>query len=59
MSNVLKAEAKLLRLPEIKEAQVEVAFDPPWNPGRMSEAARFQLGLDFGNNGAERLTSIS
>ena len=59
MSNVLKAEAKLLRLPEIKEAQVEVAFDPPWNPGRMSEAARLQLGLDFGSTGPESLTHIS
>jgi metal-sulfur cluster biosynthetic enzyme len=21
-------------------------FDPPWNPGRMSEAAKLQLGFD-------------
>jgi metal-sulfur cluster biosynthetic enzyme len=31
----------------VKEAQVEVAFDPPWDRSRMSEAARLQLGLDL------------
>jgi probable FeS assembly SUF system protein SufT len=48
MGNVLKAdvEAKLSRLPEVKEVHVEVVFDPPWNPGRMSEAAKLQLGFD-------------
>lgn len=49
MSNVLKTdvENKLLRLPEVAEVRVEIVFDPPWNPGRMSEAARLQLGVDL------------
>jgi probable FeS assembly SUF system protein SufT len=49
MGNVLKAdvENKLSRLPEVKEVNVEVVFDPPWHPGLMSEAARLQLGLDL------------
>ncbi len=49
MSNVLKAdvEGKLLRLPQVAEAQVEVVFDPPWSPSRMSEAARLQLGMEL------------
>jgi probable FeS assembly SUF system protein SufT len=49
MSNVLKTdvESKLLRLPQVAEARVEVVFDPPWNPSRMSEAARLQLGMEF------------
>ena len=49
MANVLKAdvENKLSRLPTVKEVSVEVVFDPPWNPGRMSEAAKLQLGLDL------------
>jgi probable FeS assembly SUF system protein SufT len=49
MGNVLKAdvESKLAALPEVKEVQVEVVFDPPWNPTRMSEAARLQLGFDL------------
>jgi probable FeS assembly SUF system protein SufT len=48
MANVLKSdvESKLARLPDVKEVRVEVVFDPPWHPGRMSEAARLQLGFD-------------
>ncbi len=26
--------------------QVEVVWDPPWSPDRISEAARLQLGID-------------
>lgn len=49
MGNVLKAdvENKLTRLPSVKEVHVEVVFDPPWHAGRMSEAAKLQLGLDM------------
>jgi probable FeS assembly SUF system protein SufT len=61
MSNVLKSdvESKLRRLPEVAEARVEIVFDPPWNPGRMSEAARLQLGLDLEQTSAPGLTQIS
>ena len=52
MGNVLKAdvESKLGRLPDVKEVNVEIVFDPPWTPALMSEAAKLQLGfdLDFG-----------
>jgi probable FeS assembly SUF system protein SufT len=49
MSDVLKADIqrKLSNLPTVKDLNVEVVFDPPWHPGRMSEAARLQLGLDL------------
>jgi len=49
MGNVLKAdiENKLSHLPDVKEVNVQVVFDPPWHPGLMSEAARLQLGLDL------------
>jgi len=48
MANVLKAdvEGKLSRIPGVKEVHVEVVFDPPWTPARMSDAAKLQLGLD-------------
>jgi probable FeS assembly SUF system protein SufT len=48
MGQVLQAdvEGKLARLPGVKQVRVEVVFDPPWNPGRMSEAAKLQLGFD-------------
>jgi probable FeS assembly SUF system protein SufT len=49
MANVLKAdvENKLSRLPDVKQVQVDVVFDPPWTPTRMSEAAKLQLGFDL------------
>ena len=48
MANVLKAdvENRLSRLPDVKEVYVEVVFDPPWTPRRMTAAAKLQLGLD-------------
>jgi probable FeS assembly SUF system protein SufT len=49
MADVLKndIQRRLAGLPSVKEVRVEVVFDPPWHPGRMSEAARLQLGLDL------------
>jgi len=49
MADVLKSDIqrKLSTLPTVKELLVEVVFDPPWHPGRMTEAARLQLGLDL------------
>jgi len=47
MGDVLAEDVRkrLEKLPEIGEAKVEVVFDPPWNQGMMSEAARLQLGF--------------
>ena len=36
---------KCLSVPGVKQADVELVFDPPWDPSRMSEAARLQLGM--------------
>src|ERR1044072_3378929 len=36
---------KLEGLPGIGTAEVEVVFDPPWNPNMMTEAAKLQLGM--------------
>ncbi|MCG3188604.1 MAG: hypothetical protein LKCHEGNO_00713 [Burkholderiaceae bacterium] len=36
---------KLLALPRVCEATVDVVFDPPWDRSRMSEAAQLALGL--------------
>jgi probable FeS assembly SUF system protein SufT len=60
MGNVLRVdvESKLSRLPEVKEVNVQVVFDPPWHPGLMSEAARLQLGFDL-DIGARPITRIS
>ena len=32
-------------IPTVKRADVELVFDPPWNPSMMSEAARLQTGM--------------
>jgi probable FeS assembly SUF system protein SufT len=49
MGNVLKAdvENRLASLPEVKQVDVEIVFEPAWTPARMSEAAKLQLGLDL------------
>lgn len=49
MADVLRAdvERKLSGLPEVAAVGVQVVFDPPWHPGRMSEAAKLQLGFDL------------
>jgi probable FeS assembly SUF system protein SufT len=36
---------KLMSVEEIDEANVELVWDPPWNQGMMTEAAKLQLGL--------------
>jgi probable FeS assembly SUF system protein SufT len=47
MGDYLKMDVrnKLLTLPGVKEADVEVVLDPPWNQSMMSDAARLQLGM--------------
>lgn len=47
MGNVLKADSenKIRGIPGVKQVGVEMVIDPPWNPSRMSEAAKLQLGM--------------
>jgi len=47
MGDILRAEAaeQILEIPGVTDAEVELVFEPPWDLGRMSEAARLQLGL--------------
>jgi FeS assembly SUF system protein len=40
-----EVEARLLEVPGVKKANVELTFDPPWSPDRMSEDARWELGI--------------
>ena len=39
-------EDKLLGMPDCERANVEIVWEPPWTPHRMSEAARKQLKID-------------
>jgi metal-sulfur cluster biosynthetic enzyme len=38
-------KSKIEALPGVKNADVEVVFDPVWDRSMMSEAARLQLGM--------------
>jgi probable FeS assembly SUF system protein SufT len=46
MGDVLKEDVrrKVQTVPGVREVQVEVVWDPPWDTSRMSDAARLQLG---------------
>jgi len=37
--------SKLELIPTVREAEVELVFDPPWNYTMMSEAARLETGM--------------
>ncbi len=40
-----EVKEKALGAEGVSDAEVELTFDPPWNPGMMSEAARLELNL--------------
>jgi probable FeS assembly SUF system protein SufT len=42
---VMDVKGKLEIIPTVREARVELTFDPPWNRDMMSEAARLQTGM--------------
>jgi FeS assembly SUF system protein len=41
----LQIESKVSAIEGVKSAQVELVWDPPWNPEKMSESAKLQLGM--------------
>lgn len=40
-----EVEAKIAAVPGVTAVTVELVWEPPWETGLMSEAARLQLGL--------------
>ena len=40
-----EVEMRVRDVPGVTDAQVDVVWDPPWDPSRMSEAAKLQLGF--------------
>ena len=40
-----EVERRIENIPEVKGADVELVWDPPWTRDRMSEAAQLELGL--------------
>lgn len=41
----MEVEEKVKSINEIKDAEVEITFDPPWTQDLMSEEAKLELGL--------------
>jgi FeS assembly SUF system protein len=41
----LEVEEKIKSLDEVKDAVVEITFDPPWTQELMSEEAKLELGM--------------
>lgn len=47
MGDLIKkdVERRVETVAGVKKVSVAIAFDPPWDPTRMSEGAKLQLGL--------------
>ena len=40
-----EVELRVMSVPGIATAEVELVWDPPWDPGKMSDEARLELGM--------------
>jgi FeS assembly SUF system protein len=41
-----EVEQKVRAIPGVSATKVDIVWDPIWDPSRMTEAARLQLGID-------------
>lgn len=39
-------EEALMTIPEVNDVKTEITFDPPWDPSKMTPAAKAQLGWE-------------
>ncbi|MHB8572322.1 MAG: metal-sulfur cluster assembly factor [Candidatus Dormibacteria bacterium] len=42
---IAQVEERLLQVDGVEAAEVDIVYFPPWSPERMSEDARWQLGM--------------
>ena len=40
-----EVELRVLAVPGIRDAEVKLVWDPPWDPTKMSDEARLELGM--------------
>ena len=40
----IDAQEKIKEIPEVTDARVIITFDPPWDMGRLSDEAKYELG---------------
>jgi len=41
-----QVKQRVAAIPEVRDVNVEVVWEPPWNPSMISAAAKQQLGLE-------------
>jgi len=41
-----EVKEKVLAIPGVKSVDVELTFDPPWDPSRLSKKAKAELGME-------------
>src|SRR5215472_10905299 len=41
----IEVESKVQAISGVSSARVDIVWDPPWNPEKMSEIAKLQLGM--------------
>jgi len=42
-----EVETRIKAIEGVRDAKVELVWDPPWTPEKMSEAAKLQLNMDI------------
>ena len=40
-----EVELRVLAVPGVRDAEVRLVWDPPWDPSKMSDEARLELGM--------------
>jgi len=47
MGEILKVDIRnrILGVPRVKEVEVQLVWDPPWDQSMISEAAKLRLGM--------------
>jgi FeS assembly SUF system protein len=40
-----EVELRVLGVPGVRDAEVKLVWDPPWDPSKMSDEARLELGM--------------
>ena len=40
-----EVELRVLSVPGVRDAEVRLVWDPPWDPSKMSDEARLELGM--------------
>ena len=43
---VLESQTLVSEMEGVSEANVEIVWDPPWTPEKMSDEARVSMGMD-------------